>query len=165
MPANGVIQGMRPLISYNYGAGLHHRLRQVIKVSVMVSGTIMIFGTLLFVGVPKPILKMFNANGEMMKMGVQTLRIIGLGFIVSSIGTVYSGVFESLGRGIESLVVSLLRQLIIIVPLSMMLLKPFGLTGVWVTFPIAETVSAIVAIFLLKRTMKKMSINSIDKLE
>lgn len=98
-------------------------------------------------------------------MGVQTLRIIGLGFIVSSIGTVYSGVFESLGRGIESLVVSLLRQLIIIVPLSMMLLKPFGLTGVWVTFPIAETVSAIVAIFLLKRTMKKMSINSIDKLE
>lgn len=165
MPANGVIQGMRPLISYNYGAGLHHRLRQVIKVSVMVSGTIMVFGTLLFVGVPKPILKMFNANGEMMKMGVQTLRIIGLGFIVSSIGTVYSGVFESLGRGIESLVVSLLRQLIIIVPLSMMFLKPFGLTGVWVTFPIAETVSAIVAIFLLKRTMKKMSINSIDKLE
>ena len=131
----------------------------------MVSGTIMALGTVLFVGIPEPILKMFNANEEMMKMGVETLRIIGLGFIVSAIGTVYSGVFESLGRGIESLAISLLRQLVIIVPLSMLLLKPLGLTGVWVTFPIAETVSAIVAVFLLKRTMKKMSINSVDKSE
>lgn len=165
MPANGVIQGMRPLISYNYGAGLHHRLRQVLKVSVMVSGTIMIFGTILFVGIPEQILAMFNANAEMMRMGVQTLRIIGLGFIVSTIGIVYSGVFESLGRGIESLMISLLRQLVIIVPLSIVFLKSFGLAGVWATFPIAETVSAIIAIFLLKRTMKKMSINFIDQSE
>ena len=118
----------------------------------------MIFGTVLFVGIPEQILKMFNANEEMMKMGVETLRIIGLGFIVSTIGTVYSGVFESLGRGIESLMISLLRQLIIIVPLSIVLLKVMGLTGVWITFPIAETVSAVVAVFLLRRTMKKMSI-------
>lgn len=165
MPANGVIQGMRPLVSYNYGAGLHKRLRKVMRVSVLVSGVIMALGTLLFLAFPRPILGMFNANKDMMEMGTDALRIIGAGFIVSTIGTVFSGIFESLGRGLESLTVSLLRQLVIIVPLSAVLIHSIGLRGVWLTFPVAEAVAALVAALLLKRTMEKMHIGHADRTE
>lgn len=155
MPANGIIQGMRPIISYNYGAGDKNRLYGTIKVSAAVTAVIMAAGTVLFMGFPEPVLSLFSATEEMQKMGAQALRIIGAGFIVSTLGTVFAGVFESMGKGIESLIVSLLRQLVIIVPFSLVLIKAMGVTGVWLTFPVSEAVAAVAASILLYRTMKK----------
>ena len=156
MPGNGVIQGMRPMISYSYGAKRYDRLRAIIKVSVLVSGVIMVLGTILFVALPKPILELFNAGDEMMKMGEAALRIIGIGFVFSAVSIVFAGVFEALGKGVESLVVSLLRQLVIIVPVSLMLVKVMGVNGVWISFPIAEIVAMVISIFLLRRTMHRL---------
>lgn len=156
MPGNGVIQGMRPMISYSYGAKRYDRLRETIKVSVLVSGVIMILGTILFVVLPGPILELFNAGDEMMKMGEAALRIIGIGFIFSAVSTVFAGVFEALGKGVESLVVSLLRQLVIIVPVSLMLVNVMGVNGVWISFPIAEIVAMIISILILRRTMHRL---------
>ena len=156
MPANGIIQGMRPIISYNYGAGAKKRLHETIKVSVLVTAVIMAVGTILFMGFPEPVLSLFSATEEMQKMGAQALRIIGTGFIVSTLGTVFAGVFESMGKGIASLIVSLLRQLVIIVPCSLMLVKVMGVAGVWLTFPVSEAVAAVVASILLYRMMKKI---------
>ena len=156
MPGNGVIQGMRPMISYSYGAKQYDRLKETIKVSVLVSGVIMILGTMLFVLLPRPILEVFKAGDEMMTMGETALRIIGTGFIFSAVSTVFAGVFVALGRGVESLVVSLLRQLVIIVPVSLVLVRFLGVTGVWISFPVAEIIAMVISIILLRRTLHRL---------
>ena len=118
MPANGVIQGMRPIMSYNYGAGNRKRMKETLKASLEAAGVIMALGTLLFMAFPQMIMKLFDANEEMMSIGVPMLRMIAAGFLISTVGCVLSGAFEALGKGVQSLVVSLLRQLLVIIPLS-----------------------------------------------
>lgn len=156
MPASGVIQGMRPIISFNYGAEMYDRLFETVKVSLLVIGCIMLFGTLLFMIFPIQIMLLFEANEEMMQTGIMALRIISIGFIISTVGVVLSGVFESLGKGFHSLIVSLLRQFLIIPPLSFLFVGQMGLTGVWITFPIAELIATIVAICLFLNVKKKL---------
>ena len=156
MPANGVIQGMRPIMSYNYGAGNRKRMRETLKSSLEVTGAIMAVGTVLFMVFPQVIMQLFNANEEMMGIGIPMLRIIAGGFLISTVGCVLSGAFEALGKGAQSLVISLLRQLLIIIPLSAVLAGIVGIYGVWVTFPIAEFVAAVVGCILYRNFMKKL---------
>ena len=158
MPANGVIQGMRPIMSYNYGAGNRKRMKETLKASLEAAGVIMALGTLLFMAFPQGIMKLFNANAEMLEIGVPMLRIIAIGFIISTVGCVLSGAFEALGKGVQSLVVSLLRQLIIIIPLSAVLSKTAGLYGVWATFPAAELIAAVIGCSLYRNFMKKLKL-------
>lgn len=160
MPANGVVQGMRPIISYNYGANNKKRVKSTLKVSLIVVMSIMAVGTLLLLLIPKEILNLFNATDDMMDIGIKALRIISLGFIVSSISIIFSGAFEALGKGVESLIVSLLRQFIILIPLAVILLKLFNLNGVWISFPISEIISAIVSIILMKKILNTVSDNN-----
>lgn len=154
MPVSGVIQGMRPIISFNYGAGNRERLTKTIEAALLVSAVIMAVGTAVFIGMPGQVMDIFSAGSAMKTMGIPALRIIGAGFIISSAGQVFPGVFEAMGRGVESLTVSLLRQLVIIVPLSLIFVRIWGVTGVWVTFPIAETIAAACAALLLRKVMK-----------
>ena len=116
----------------------------------------MILGTMLFVLLPRPILELLKAGDEMMTMGETALRIIGTGFIFSAVSTVFAGVFEALGRGVESLVVSLLRQLVIIVPVSLVLVRFLGVTGVWISFTVAEIIAMVISIILLRRTLHRL---------
>ena len=158
MPANGVIQGMRPIMSYNYGAGNRKRMKETLKASLEAAGVIMTLGTVLFMAFPQGIMQLFNANAEMLEIGVPMLRIIAIGFIISTVGCVLSGAFEALGKGVQSLVVSLLRQLIIIIPLSAVLSKTAGLYGVWATFPAAELIAAVIGCSLYRNFMKKLKL-------
>ena len=158
MPANGVIQGMRPIMSYNYGAGNRKRMKETLKASLEAAGVIMTLGTVLFMAFPQGIMQLFNANAEMFEIGVPMLRIIAIGFIISTVGCVLSGAFEALGKGVQSLVVSLLRQLIIIIPLSAVLSKTAGLYGVWATFPAAELIVAVIGCSLYRNFMKKLKL-------
>ena len=151
MPGNGLIQGMRPIIGYNYGAGNDKRVKEAIKGSIKVLFCIMFAGTVLALAIPDKILMMFKAEPALMESGVVALRIIGLGLCVSTIGTIYSGVFEALGMGKSSLVVSLLRQLVITVPLGFVLSRFWGAVGVWIAFPVGEIVAAVVAVIILKK--------------
>lgn len=151
MPSNGLVQGMRPIISYNYGAGSRRRMVQTIKMSCLVIGLVMLAGTAIFMGLPVAIMRLFSAGEEMQGMGVTALRIISSGFLISTVGIVLSGTFEALGFGVQSLVISLLRQFVITIPLALVLLRLVGITGVWLAFPISEAVAAVVAIFLFAR--------------
>lgn len=151
MPSSGLVQGMRPIISYNYGAGEMDRVRRTIRYSMGLTAFIMLVGTVAAVGFPRQLLRAFAAEPQLMEYGVPALRIIGLSFLVSSVGIVSAGVFEALGRGRESLAITLLRQLVIIVPLGWLLSGPLGAVGIWLAFPIAETVAAAVSLWLLRR--------------
>ncbi|MFR6099901.1 MAG: MATE family efflux transporter [Longibaculum sp.] len=154
MPSNGVIQGMRPIISYNYGAKEKKRMDETIKMAGLSISVILLVGTLLFFFFPQTILKMFNANQAMLDIGISGLRILSLAFILSTIGIVMAGVFESLGKGSLSLIISLLRQFIIIIPASLLLIPFLGLNGVWLTFPLSEIIASIVAFILFIKVYK-----------
>ena len=154
MPANGIVQGMRPIIGYNYGAGEAERVRTTIRYSLACAAALMLLGTVLSLAVPGPILSLFKADAELMEAGVTALRIICLGFLVSTIGVIYSGTFEALGNGRNSLIISLLRQFVITIPLSFILSRIWGAAGVWISFPAGELCASVVAFFLLKRYQK-----------
>lgn len=157
MPTNGLIQGMRPIISYNYGAKQRDRVRNTIKLSIIITSIIMIVGTCISVFFPERVLMMFNAHDSMMNIGATALRIISIGFIFSSISVILSGTFEALGDGNLSLIISLVRQFIIIIPLSLILSRFFGVIGVWISFPVAETIAAMASIILFKKCIKVQS--------
>ena len=151
LPANGIVQGMRPIIGYNYGAGSKKRVRDTIRYSLISAAVLMLVGTVVSLAIPDIILSMFQADAELMRAGTEALRLISLGFLVSSAGVIFSGVFEALGRGGDSLIISLLRQLVIILPLGYLLSRTMGAAGIWISFPVAELVSAVIACLLLKR--------------
>ena len=150
MPANGIVQGMRPIIGYNYGAGETHRVRSAIRYSLACAAGLMLLGTLLSLLIPEQIFALFNADAELLECGVTALRIICLGFLVSSVGIIYSGTFEALGNGRNSLIISLLRQFVITIPLSFLLAKLWGPVGVWISFPAGELCASIAALLLLR---------------
>lgn len=156
MPANGLIQGMRPLISYNYGAKHFARVKNIIKVSIFSTASILCLGTVIFITVPGLVLSWFNATDKLLEIGIIGLRIISPCFILSTFGVVISGVFESLGKGRQSLTISLLRQFIITLPLAYLLLSLIGLNGIWLSFVIAEGTASIVAFVLLKKELHKL---------
>lgn len=151
MPASGLVQGMRPIVGYNYGAKKYHRLKETILYSIAVIAGIMLIGTALAFVIPEQILLLFEADEEMLGIGVDALRIISCGFVVSSVGVILSGAFEALGKGGRSLTISLLRQMVIIPPLSILLSKWLGLNGVWLSFPISEVVASLAALILLSQ--------------
>lgn len=155
MPANGLVQGMRPILSFNYGAKNRTRVMGTLRCSLLVVLLIMAAGTLLFMAAPAAVLGLFNASPEVLGIGIPALRILCTSFIVSSVGVVFSALFESLGMGKESLVISLLRQFAITLPLAFLLSIPFGLTGIWIAFPIAETAAALVSLLLFRRVRKR----------
>jgi len=156
MPANGVIQGMRPIMSYNYGAKEKNRMNQTIKAATICIFFIFCIGTLLFCGFPKLILSLFKANQDMMNMGVIGLRILSISFILSTFGILMSGVFESLGQGKYSLIISLLRQFLLIIPLSFFFIQKIGLNGVWLTFPFSELIASLFSLYLYFYRYKKI---------
>lgn len=158
MPASGLSQGAMPIMGYNYGARARKRLLECLKYSIGICLLIMGIGVLLFEGAPGFLLSLFNANSEMMKIGVPALRIIALSFLPAAIGFILPTLFQAMGRGMESLVVFLLRQTVITLPLAYLLHGPLGLTGIWISFPIAEGIGAVVAILIYKRLRKKEAI-------
>lgn len=159
MPSNGVVQGMRPIMSYNYGAKEKTRMDQTLKISCLTIGTILLAGTILFFAFPEFILSMFNANQSMLDIGISGLRILSLSFVLSTLGIVMAGVFESLGKGTLSLIISLIRQFIIIIPLSLLLIPVIGIQGVWLTFPLSELIASIIAFILFMRVYKRINLS------
>lgn len=150
MSSSGVVQGMRPIISYNYGAKEYERVNTTITYSIKIVLLIMFIGTIGAVIFPREVLGIFSTNHELMDVGIEAFRIIGLSFIASSISIVAAGVFEALGRGKESLIISLLRQLIIIVVVGYLLSLVIGVQGIWLSFVIAEIIAMIVSIKKLR---------------
>ena len=154
LSVNGMIQGMRPLMGYNYGAKEYRRVNKIYRLALTIAIGIMTAGTLLFMFTPETFMKMFTTQETTIAAGASALRIISCGFIVSSVSVVSSGALDALGKGNESLVVSLLRYLVIIVPLAFVLSRFIGANGVWHSFWITETVTAFVAYGIYRKALR-----------
>ena len=154
LPANGFVQGMRPLIGFNYGAGEKERVRQIYRIVLFMSGIIMIFGTLICLAVPGPLIGLFTHSQETIQAGESALRIISAGFVVSAVSVTSSGALEGLGKGVPSLVISLFRYVLIIIPAAFLFSRIFGAAGVWNAFWIAELVTALVAYGVYRKAAK-----------
>ena len=145
LTANGVVQGMRPLLAYNYGAGEKKRVNQIYKTALRIIAGVMVVGTLFCMSVPDKLIGLFTNNAQTIKIGQNALRMISLGFVVSSVSVTASGALEGLGKGVRSLVISLMRYLLIMLPAAFILSISFGPSGVWSAFWITEFITAVVA--------------------
>lgn len=158
MPASGLTQGAMPIMGYNYGAKNRQRLIDCLKVSIIVTFIILCVGVLLFQCFPSELLRLFNASEEMLVIGIPALRIISISYLPATLGFILPTLFQSMGKGAESLVVFLLRQFCITLPLSYVLSNYMGLTGIWISFIIAESVAALASLYFFLRIYKKEKI-------
>lgn len=154
LPVFGLNNSVISIVSYNYGAGKIKRLLKTMKVANIYAFSIMLAGFVLCQILPSQILKIFDASDNMLAIGVPALRIISFSFLIAPFSIVSSGTFQALGKGTFSLIISLIRQLIVILPLSYLLSRVMGMKGVWVAFPIAEIVAGILTIIYLRKLYK-----------
>lgn len=154
LPANGFVQGMRPLVGYNYGAGEHRRVDQIYKIVLAMSGLIMLFGTLICLLIPGQLMGLFTHTPETIHAGTTALRIISAGFLVSAVSVTSSGALEGLGKGTPSLIISLCRYIVVIIPAAFLLSRIFGPEGVWNAFWVTEIISAVIAFFVYRKSFK-----------
>ena len=145
MPVFGLNNGIVPIIAYNYGARRPDRIAKTAKLGILYGLIIMVVGTLLFWIVPHLLLGIFNASDYMLELGVPALRVISLSFPFAAFGIVTSSVCQALGKGILSLIVSVLRQLVLILPAAWLLGQVAGLSAVWLAFPFAEIFSFLLS--------------------
>lgn len=154
LPASGIVQGMRPVIGYNYGAGEQKRVKKIYMVTLAMSSVIMIIGTVICLAVPGQLMGLFTSNGETILAGKTALRIISAGFLVSSVSVTACGALEGLGMGTPSLVISLCRYVLIIIPSAFVLSRIFGAVGIWNAFWIAEAATAVIAALISRRVLR-----------
>ena len=154
MPVFGLTNGMIPIVAYNYGAQNKKRIYQTIKLSTIIAVGIMLVGVVIFQTFPKTLLGLFEASEHMLEIGVPALRTISLSFVFAGFCIVSSCVFQALGNGVYSMLLSIARQIVIILPVAFTFAKLFGLNMVWYAYPIAEVVSVIMCIFMLKHIIK-----------
>lgn len=151
LPANGIIQGMRPIIGYNFGAKESARVEKIYRVSLALSVCIMAAGTILCWLIPGQLIALFSSNADTIAAGSSALRIISIGFVISSVSIISSGALEGLGMGGPSLAISLLRYVFFIIPAAFLLSRFLGAAGVWHGFWITELVTAMIAYFLYRK--------------
>lgn len=153
LPANGIIQGMRPIIGYNYGAKEYKRVQKIYLTALATTGLIMLVGTGICLAVPGKLIAIFSTNPETISLGGTALRIISAGFIISAVSITTSGALEGLGKGKQSLWISLSRFLVVIIPAAFLLTMILGAVGVWNAFWIAEAAACIISLVLSKKVI------------
>lgn len=154
LPASGLIQGMRPLIGYNYGAGEYKRVSQLFRSVLIMSCGIMTVGTVICLLIPGQLIGMFSTDPAAISAGETALRIISAGFIVSSVSVTASGALEGLGKGVPSLMISLCRFIVIIIPAAFILSRFFDANGVWNAFWVTELITAAISLLIYKKSVR-----------
>lgn len=160
MPVFGLNNGMVPIIAYNYGARKKDRMMKTYKLSLVLAVSIMTLGTIVFMLIPDKLFMLFDASEHMLSMGVPALRIICVHFPVAAFCIVTGSLFQALGKAVYSMINSICRQLVVLIPVAYLLAQLGDVNYVWLAFPIAEVSSALLTSIFLIRTKK----NLIDKL-
>lgn len=155
MPIFGLNNGIIPIIAYNYGARHRKRITETLRVSLIFALIVMVIGTLLFWLIPDLLLSMFNPTEETMQAGCEAFRIISLCFVFCAVSIVCSGTFQALGKGFTSLLISAIRQAIVLLPVFIALLYLAGPSAVYFCYPAAESVACILSTIIMIRTYKK----------
>lgn len=156
MPVFGLNNGMVPIIAYNYGAQHKHRVTKIIKLSIAYAVGIMAVGLALMQLIPAQLLKLFNASEHMVSIGVPALRIISLSFLFAGFCIVCGSVFQALGNGVYSMIVSITRQLVVLLPVAFLLSRLGNVNYVWWAIPIAEVASVALSAFFMMRVFKNV---------
>lgn len=154
LTASGIVQGIRPLVGYNYGAGEYKRVRQIFYTALKLSAVVMIMGTAFSWMIPEQLIGMFTTSEETIGIGVTALRIISLGFVVSAVSVTCSGVLEGLGKGVQSLCIALSRYVVVMIPAAFVLSRFVGPDGVWMAFSVTEFLTAGFALVIYRKQMK-----------
>ena len=155
LPANGIVQGMRPLLGYNYGAGEHGRVQKIFKNGLALVLLMMAAGTMICLAIPGQLMGLFTSNSTTVAAGSTALRVISLGFAASSVSVICSGSLEGLGKGVESLIISLCRYVVVILPVAFFASRILGALGVWHGFWITELVTAVISYIVWMGCRKK----------
>lgn len=156
MPVFGLNNGMVPIIAYNYGAGKKDRLIKTLKLSIIYAVGLMLLGVIIFQLFPAPLFALFDASETMIAIGIPALRIISLSFIFAGFCIVCGSLFQALGNGVYSMVVSIARQLLVLLPVAYLLSLSGKVEAVWWAFPIAEIVSLSLTVFFMFRINRKV---------
>lgn len=154
LPVFGLNNGMVPIIAYNYGAKKRNRIIKTVKLSAIFAVLLMFVGMLVFQIFPAQLLGLFNDSEELLAIGVPALRTISLCFVIAGYSIVCLSVFQSLGKGMPSMLISIFRQLVILLPVAHLLARSGDLNLVWYAFPIAEILAALLGTFFLCHTYK-----------
>ena len=153
LPANGFVQGMRPLIGYNYGAREYARVKKLFQLTLLMSAAIMAAGTVICQVASGQLMGLFTQNPQTIAAGQTALRIISIGFVISAVSTTVSGALEGLGKGAESLVIALCRYVVFIMPLAALLCNWLGADGAWHAFWLTEVLAAVVSGIVYRRAV------------
>ena len=156
MPVFGLNNGITPIIAYNYGAKQRKRMIKTIKLSLIVAFCLTFIGFFSFEAIPQVLLGMFNASEDMLTIGVPALRIIGIHYLIAWFCIVIGTVFQALGKAVFSMIVSIMRQLVVLIPAAYILAKLDGLHAVWWSFPIAEVISLLVTLFFFIKIYREI---------
>lgn len=151
MPVFGMNNGIVPIIAFNYGARSRKRIMETVRLGCIAAFAMMVLGVIAFHIIPDVLLGFFNASDDLLAIGCTALRIISISFLLAGFCIVIGSVFQALGNGVYSLIVSVCRQLLVLLPAAWILAQTFGLDAVWWAFPVAEVVSFVVSIFLFRR--------------
>ena len=154
MPVFGLNNGMVPIISYNYGARKPERVKKTIRLAVFYAECIMLVGFCIFQFAPRQVLSIFAASDAMLAIGIPAMRIICLHFLLAGVSIVLSSVFQALGNGVFSLIVSVCRQLFVLLPAAWLLAQTGSVNNVWWAFLIAEFVSVLMSLAFYARINK-----------
>ena len=159
MPVFGLNNGMVPIVAYNYGARKPERIIKTIKLAVIYATAILAAGCLVFQVFPAQLLAMFeaeeNASGDLLAIGIPALRIISLSWLLAGFGIVASSVFQALNHGMLSLLASLVRQLVVLLPVAFIISRFCPLEMVWLAFPIAELFSMAMCAVFMRRVYRR----------
>lgn len=160
MPLFGIIQGMQPIVGFNYGAQKIDRVKETVKLSIITTTILATMGVLIGELFPDVIIRVFSEDVALIENGTQVVRIVISMVPVVGIQIVGAALFQSLGRAVPSLILSLLRQVLLFIPLVLILPRLFdlGLLGIWITFPIADMISTIITAILLQREMRTIAL-------
>ncbi len=156
MPVFGLNNGMVPIIAYNYGANKKDRMLHTIRLSSIFAAAIMLVGTGIFWIFPRELLFFFDASTDMLNIGIPALRVISLSFIFAGFSIIFASICQALGYSIYSLYISVVRQLVVLLPIAYLLSQIGTLESVWWAFPISEIVALILSIFFLRHTLRKL---------
>ncbi len=156
MPVFGLNNGVIPIVAYNYGAKKRGRVMKAIKVALVFAVSFMLIGFALMQLIPSQLLGIFNASDDMLEIGITALKTISFSFIAAGFSVVMSSTFQAFGKGIYSMLISIARQIIVLIPAAYLLSKTGVLANIWWAFPIAEVMSVAVAAVLFAVLYKKV---------
>lgn len=163
MAVLGMNNALIPIVSYNYGARKKERIFSAIRFSLILSMVIMLIGVIIFQLFPTQLLYLFDADQSMLAIGIPAMKTISLSFIFAGISVVLCAVFQALDHGFKSLVITLLRQMVLLIPITYLLAELYGLDIAWYSFPITEGISCLLALYYYKQVKKQMNLTISDE--